>query len=336
MTKPDSLSVGDYVKGILAHDRIVLAQAITLIESQARRHEAPAQEVLRQILPLTGTARRVGISGSPGVGKSTFIEALGLYLIKKGHKLAVLTIDPSSIISGGSILGDKTRMEGLSREPNAFIRPSPTAGNPGGVARCTREAMLLCEVAGFDIIIVESVGVGQSEVTLRSMVDYLLLLLLPGAGDELQGIKKGIVEIADDILINKADGENKLAAEQARLYQQSALGCFMPVTEGWTPDASLCSAITGQGVAEAWQRVETFYSELEPKGVVAARRRKQMLDWLGDIIRDMLLRDFYHDPAVEKAWPAVRKAVLAGEKTAVQAANGLLAIHHDNLNSEKL
>lgn len=334
--KPQPLAVDDCVNGIFAGDRTILARAITLIESEAPADQEKAQEILRRILPRTGQSKRIGISGAPGVGKSTFIEALGCHLIGKGRKLAVLTIDPSSTISGGSILGDKTRMEQLSREANAFIRPSPGGGSPGGVARRTRETMLLCEAAGFDITIVETIGVGQSEVALRSMVDYFLLLLLPGAGDELQGIKKGIMEIADDILINKADGANRLAAQQACLEQGAALHCLAPATAGWRTGAALCSAKTGEGIPQVWERIERFYSELEPKGVIAERRRKQMLDWLSDLVRNALQREFYENRRVADALPGVRNAVLRGDMTAVQAAAALLAAHKNHSNNGNL
>ena len=322
--KSHALTLDEYVAGITSGNRTVLARAITLIESQARAHETQAQEILQRILPLTGKAKRVGISGVPGVGKSTFIEALGCHLIDDGHKVAALAIDPSSSISGGSILGDKTRMDRLCQEPNAFIRPSPASGVPGGVARRTRETMLLCEAAGFDTILVESVGVGQAEVALRSMVDFFLLLLLPGSGDELQGIKKGIMEVADAILINKADGETLLAAEQARIHQAAALHCLLPATAGWRTEVGLCSARTGAGIEEVWKRIESFYHEFEPKGVIAERRRQQMLDWLTDLVRDELQRNFYANPGVEKALPEVRDAVLQGKMTAPQAAATLL------------
>lgn len=322
--KARTLTVDDYVAGVLGQDRAVLARAITLIESDARADESKAQDILQRILPRSGNAKRVGISGVPGVGKSTFIEALGCHLIDKGRRVAVLAIDPSSTISGGSILGDKTRMDRLSREPNAFIRPSPTAGQGGGVARRTRETMFLCEAAGFDTILVESVGVGQSETTLRSMVDFFLLLLLPGAGDELQGIKKGITEIADGILINKADRENATAAVRARVEQEAAMRCLLPATPGWKTEVHLCSALTGAGVAGAWQRIEQFYEELEPKGVLTARRHQQTLDWLANLVHDALLRDFYEDPRVEQKLTDVRAAVLRGELTAVQGAAVLL------------
>ncbi len=331
MTKPKALTVNDYVNGIESGDRNILARAITLVESRKREDETMAQETLQRILPRTGKARRIGISGVPGVGKSTFIESLGCQLVEQGHKVAVLTIDPSSTISGGSILGDKTRMDRLSREANAFIRPSATGGNQGGVARRTREAMLLCEASGFDTIIVESIGVGQGETTLRSMVDYFLLLLLPGAGDELQGIKKGIMEIADDILINKADGENQMPARQARMEQQAALQCLRPATEGWRTEVNLCSARTGQGVTEAWQRVESFYGVMEPRGIIRARRSQQMLEWLEAIVADRLRRDFYDDPRVTQALPGLREALLGGELTAVQAAESLFAARNGEL-----
>jgi len=330
IAKPPTLSLDDYAAGILAANRSVLARAITLIESGAEADEAQAQKLLQRLLPHTGTSRRIGISGAPGVGKSTFVEAFGCYLVENGHAVAVLTIDPSSTISGGSILGDKTRMEKLSQHERAFIRPSPSGGNLGGVARRTRETMLLCEAAHFDIIIVESVGVGQSEVALRSMVDFFLLLLLPGGGDELQGIKKGITEIADAILINKADGENRRAAERARAEQAAALRCLAPATVGWKTEAALCSARTGDGVPEAWKNIDAFFNRLGPKGAIAARRRTQMLEWLTDLIRDGLLRDFYRNPKVEKVFPGIRKSVLHGEITAVQAAGALLAAHGES------
>jgi len=326
--RPRPLSGEDYVSGVLSGNRAVLARAITLVESDSRIQEAQAQEVLRQLLPHTGKAWRVGITGAPGVGKSTFIEALGCFLTGRGRKVAVLAVDPTSARSGGSILGDRTRMERLSQDPLAFIRPSPAGGNLGGVARRTRETMLLCEAAGFDIILVETVGVGQSELTLRSMVDFFLLLLLPGAGDELQAIKKGIVEMADGVLINKADGDNRGRAEQARLEQEAALHYAQPATPGWQPQVGLCSGLTGEGVARMWERVEQFYQELEPKGVIAERRHQQALDWLTDLVHDELRRRFHRDPRVLALLPEVRAALLRGETTAVCAARALLEAHH--------
>jgi LAO/AO transport system kinase len=318
-------TIDEYVAGVLSGDRGILARAVTLIESQSPLHEKKAQKVLQELLPRTGNANRIGITGAPGVGKSTFIEAFGCYLIQQGHSVAVLAIDPTSKLSGGSILGDKTRMENLSRESRAFIRPSPSGDSVGGVARRTRETMLLCEAAGFDVVIVESVGVGQSEVALRSMVDFFLLLLLPGAGDELQGIKRGIIEMADDILINKADGENRQQAEQARLEQQTSLSCLQPATPGWKTEAALCSARTGEGVPQVWQRIEKFFRELEPKGVIAKRRQEQAVDWLTDLIRDELQGRFNHHPRVQARFPEIRKSLLRGEITVVSAARILLA-----------
>jgi LAO/AO transport system kinase len=325
-----ALTVDDYTAGVLAGDRAMLSRAITLIESNTPLHEAQAQEILQRLLPHTGKARRIGITGVPGVGKSTFIESFGCFLVEKGHRLGVLTIDPTSARSGGSILGDKTRMDRLSRDPRAFIRPSPAGQNLGGVARRTRETMLLCEAAGFDTILVETVGVGQSEITLRSMVDFFLLLLLPGAGDELQGIKKGIVEMADLVLVNKADGENRLRAEQARLEQDAALHCLQPATPGWKTEVGLCSGLTGDGVPQIWDRIEQFYRELEPKGAIARRRQQQTLEWLADLIHDALRRQFDHDRAVKEHLPSVQGALLRGEITAVRAAKELLAVHNNS------
>jgi LAO/AO transport system kinase len=303
------------------------------VESNSRLHEAQAQEVLQQLLPHAGKAKRIGITGVPGVGKSTFIEAFGCFLVEQGRKVAVLTIDPSSARSGGSILGDKTRMERLSREPNAFIRPSPAGDNLGGVARRTRETMLLCEAAGFEVVLVESVGVGQSEIALRSMVDFYLVLLLPGAGDELQGIKRGILEMADLVLINKADGENRLRAEQARTEQDAALHYLQPATPGWKTEVSLCSALNGEGIPQSWERVERFYRELEPNGFIGERRQRQLLDWLSDMVYDELRRRFERDRRVIERMPTVQQALLNGELTAVRAAQMLLE-SYDQRSSE--
>ncbi len=318
------LSPDAYVSGVLAGDRGVLARAITLVESNSPLHEAQAQEVLQRLLPHTGKSKRIGITGVPGVGKSTFIETFGCFLADQGHILAVLTIDPTSKRSGGSILGDKTRMEKLSRDPRAFIRPSPAGDSLGGVARRTRETLLLCEAAGFDIVLVETVGVGQSETALRSMVDFFLLLLLPGAGDELQGIKKGIIEMADAVLINKADGDNRLRAQQARTEQENALHCLQPVTPGWTTGVALCSGLTGEGIPETWELIQRFFAKLEPGGVIAKRRQQQSLDWLSNLIHDELLRRFYRDQKVKAQLPALQQALLRGDTTAVSAARELL------------
>lgn len=327
LRRPRELSVGDYVQGVRAGDRGLLARAITLIESRSHQHEAKAQEVLQRLMPHTGQARRLGITGVPGAGKSTFIEAFGSMLADRGLKVAVLAIDPTSAKSGGSILGDKTRMERLSRNPNAFIRPSPAGESLGGVARRTRETMFVCEAAGFDVILIETVGVGQSEVTLRSMVDFFVLLLLAGAGDELQGIKKGIVEMADAVLINKADGENRQRAMQALAEQDAALHYLQPATPGWTTRAALASGLTGEGLSELWQQVDAFYAQLQPAGTIARRRKQQALDWLMNMIHDELRREFHEDPRVREKLPALQQAVLRGDITAVHAARDLLETH---------
>ncbi len=287
------LSVDEYVEGVLAGDRNVVAQAITLVESNALAHLEMSQEVLRRVLPETGKSIRIGITGVPGVGKSTFIEALGIYLCNQGHRVAVLAVDPSSKVTGGSILGDKTRMEDLSKDTRAFIRPSPSAGTLGGVTRKSRETILICEAAGFDVILVETVGVGQSETTVRSMVDFFLLLMLAGAGDELQGIKKGIMELADSLLINKADGDNKPRAKAARLEYNRALHYLAPATEGWETHAYTSSALTGEGIPELWGVVEDFRKKTADSGVLEKRRRAQTLDWVYSMVEEHLRSSFF-------------------------------------------
>ena len=269
------------------------------------------------------------------MGKSTFIENFGCLLVNGGHRVAVLTIDPTSARSHGSILGDKTRMEKLCQSPQAFIRPSPSGEQLGGVARRTRETMLLCEAAGFDVVIVESVGVGQTEIALRSMTDFFLLLLLPGAGDELQGIKKGIVEMADLVAINKADGDNRLRAELTAQDQAAALHYLQPATPGWRTEAVLCAGRDGMGVPEIWEKIESFYAELGPRGVIAQRRQQQSLAWLSDLVEDELKRRFYRNPRVAAQLEDIRRALVEGEITAVNAARALLAAAElpDALNS---
>ncbi|HOU41260.1 MAG TPA: methylmalonyl Co-A mutase-associated GTPase MeaB [Promineifilum sp.] len=320
------LSIDDYVAGVLSGDRAVLARAITLIESNAPTHFETAQEVLRRLLPHSGNALRVGITGVPGAGKSTLIEALGLALIAAGHRVAVLAIDPSSSLTRGSILGDKTRMEGLSRVAEAFIRPSATGGVLGGVARKTRETMLVCEAAGFDVILIETVGAGQNEVTVRSMVDFFLLVLIPGGGDELQGIKKGVVELADAIAINKADGDNRVRAEAARAEYNRALHYLTPATDSWHARAYTCSAETGEGVANLWAVVERFRERTTESGAFAARRRAQAREWLHTLLDEQLRAAFYDRPAVRAALPPMEAAVMAGELSATAAARQLLAL----------
>ncbi len=318
------LDIDDYVEGVLAGDRTILGRTITLIESNASHHLETAQAVVKRLLPHTEKSIRVGITGVPGVGKSTFIDTFGSYLIEQGHKVAVLAVDPTSSVTRGSILGDKTRMEQLSREPNAFIRPSPTGGTLGGVARKSRETMLVCEAAGFDVILVETVGVGQSETMVRSMVDFFLLLMLTGAGDELQGIKKGIMELADALLINKADGDNLNRARSARADYNQALHYLAPATEGWQTKAYTCSALTGAGIAEIWEVIEEFREETTKSGFFEQRRQEQALDWMYTMVEQQLRRHFFNHPAVTAQLPALKQAVVNGTTTATAAVKSLL------------
>jgi LAO/AO transport system kinase len=318
------LSVDDYVQGVLGGDRTILARAITLVESNSLAHIELAQEVLKQLLPYTRQSRRIGITGVPGVGKSTFIEALGCDLCDRGHRVAVLAIDPSSSVTRGSILGDKTRMEHLARKSESFIRPSPSGGTLGGVTRKSRETILICEAGGFDVILIETVGVGQNEVTVRSMVDFVLLLMIAGAGDELQGIKKGVIELADAILINKADGDNKMRAEAARLEYTRALHYLPSVTEGWRTQAYICSSVTGEGISEIWDVIEEFYNITIESGVFASRRRSQIKDWLHAMVEEDLRIRFYNHPGVLSILPWIEQSVLERSMPVTAAAKELL------------
>ncbi len=324
MTKRPSLTVSDYVEGVRNNDRTILAKTITLIESSSPKHTEQAAKVLKELMPHSGRSIRIGITGIPGVGKSTFIECLGSMLTKLEHKVAVMAVDPSSALSGGSILGDKTRMEKLSVDPNAFIRPSPSGGTLGGVTRKTREAIIVCEAAGYDIILIETVGVGQSEIAVRSMVDFFLLLMLTGAGDDLQGIKRGIMELADLLVVNKADGENRLAAETLAGEFNKFLHYLMPATEGWTTEATACSSTTGVGVKEVWNLIESFKTKMQASGKYDNRRREQAKDWMNAMIEDRLLADFNSNKAVKKLLPEIEAAVLAGELSPTIAAKRLI------------
>jgi LAO/AO transport system kinase len=310
--------------GVRTGDIRALAKAITLIESRNPDHSRAATTLLDELLPNSGQSIRVGISGVPGVGKSTLIEALGLMLIDQGHRIAILAVDPSSQLTGGSILGDKTRMELLSREKNAFIRPSPSGDNLGGVARKTRETMLLCEAAGYDVIIVETVGVGQSEITVASMVDFFLLLQLSNAGDELQGIKKGVMEIADAILINKAEGENRPGAELARRQYENALHLLRPKSKNWQVPALLCSALHNEGIREIWQTIERFAATMRHSGEFAEKRRLQANDWMWTLVTNELKDLFLRDKNVAALLPQVQAGVGQGITTPSAAARRLL------------
>jgi LAO/AO transport system kinase len=316
-------NIEELYAGVLAGERIHLARAITLIESNAEHHFRKGQELLQRLLPHSGKALRIGITGVPGAGKSTFIEAFGTFLANQGMKVAVLAVDPSSSITGGSILGDKTRMEQLSRNPRAFIRPSPSSGKLGGVHRKTRETMLLCEAAGFDVILVETVGVGQSEVIVREMVDFFMLLVLTGAGDELQGMKKGIMELADGVFVNKADGENKRNAEKTKREYNQVLHFLQPATKGWATKAHTCSALFNEGIENVWSVVKTFEETTKQSGIFQERRRTQTKEWMRAMIIDQLQTDFFYHPVVKELLPKFENEVIAGSKTVTSAVESL-------------
>lgn len=312
------------IKGVSEGDRKTLSQAITLIESNAPKDFDKAQRVLQSLLPRTGKALRIGISGVPGAGKSTFIEAFGQMLCKQGYKVAVLAVDPTSSITGGSILGDKTRMQMLSREPNCFIRPSPAKGTLGGVARKSRETMLLCEAAGCDVILVETVGVGQSEITVRSMVDFFMLVVLTGAGDDLQGIKKGIMEVADAIVVNKADGDNLPKAIVTQGEYERMIEFIRPATEGWKTHAYRCSALTGDGLLELWAVMRKFEKMTKESGAFARRRKSQTVSWVNSMIDEHLHNLFFEDPMIKGRLPAVMEAAVNGVVSPSQAVTELI------------
>lgn len=318
------MSVEEYVEGVKKGDRMILAKAITLIESNAPRDFDKAQRVLQALLPRTGHSLRIGITGVPGAGKSTFIEAFGQLLCRQGYKVAVLAVDPTSSITGGSILGDKTRMQKLSRESNCFIRPSPSGGTLGGVARKSREIMMLCEAAGCDVILVETVGVGQSETTVRSMVDFFMLVVLTGAGDDLQGIKKGIMELADAIVVNKADGDNLERAKVTQGEYERMVEFIRPATEGWKTHAYRCSALKKTGLLELWAVMREFEKVTKQSGAFENRRQRQIIAWVKTMIDEHLHNLFYEDPVIKGRLPEVRAAVLAGVVSPSQAVAELI------------
>ncbi|MBU1821437.1 MAG: methylmalonyl Co-A mutase-associated GTPase MeaB [Bacteroidetes bacterium] len=320
------LTVDTYVTGILNRDRVILSRAITLVESRLPSDRQLAEEVLDRVLPATGKALRVGITGVPGVGKSTFIEAFGQHITAQGTSLAVLTVDPTSQRSGGSILGDKTRMETLSHNPLAYIRPSAAGTSLGGVAHRTREAMLLCEAAGFEIILIETVGVGQSETLVRSMTDFFLLLMLAGAGDELQGIKKGIMEMADAIAITKADGPNQPLAQRAVGEFQNALHLFRAADSAWTTPVVTCSALEGEGIADILHLIRSYEELTRWNGYFEKNRRSQNLDWMRNYIRHELEERFLNHPAVREQWETTGQTVERGEELPLAAGRRLLRL----------
>ena len=319
-------SIDEYVEGVAKGDRMILSKAITLIESNAPKDFDKAQRVLQALLPRTGHALRIGITGVPGAGKSSFIESFGTMLCQQGYKVAALAVDPTSTITGGSILGDKTRMQNLSREPNCFIRPSPSKGTLGGVTRKSRETMLLCEAAGYDVILVETVGVGQSETTVRDMVDFFMLVVLTGAGDDLQGIKKGIMELADAIVVNKADGDNLERAKVTQGEYERMVEFIRPATEGWQTHAYRCSALKKTGLLELWAVMREFEKVTKKSGVFENRRQRQTLSWVRSMIEEHLHNLFFEDPIIKSRLPEVRAAVLTGVVSPSQAVTELIRV----------
>jgi len=321
---PDGL-----VDGVVAGDRTAIGRALTLVESQRAEDRAVAAELLASLMHRSGSAHRVGVTGVPGVGKSTFIDALGTSLTGAGRRVAVLAVDPTSTLSGGSILGDKTRMPRLANDDSAFVRPSPSTGTLGGVTRTTRESMVVLEAAGHDVVLVETVGIGQSETAVASMVDFFLVLMLPGAGDELQGIKKGVLELADMIAVNKADGDNEARAREAVRDYSSALRLIRPASPDWTPPVMSCSGLTGEGLSELWERVEDHRRALTASGGWDEQRRAQQLSWMWSTVEDRLVAAMRADPAVHEVLAEAERSVLDGEATPVAAAEQLVQIHLD-------
>jgi len=325
------LSQDQYLDGIKNGDKIILSQAITLAESALTSDRKMADELIAKLLPETGNSMRIGITGIPGVGKSTFIETLGKHITAEGFKLAVLAVDPTSKKTKGSILGDKTRMESLANNPDAFIRPSPTKESLGGVSSNTRETMLLCEAAGYNVIFIETVGVGQSEVMVKEMVDFFLLLMLAGAGDELQGIKKGIMEMADAVVITKADGDNIKRTQQAQSQFQTALHLFAPSSPGWTTKVLTCSSLNGEGLTEIWELIGEYQQTMKKIGYFEENRKLQKVNWLHHEIKSRLENNFYNHPLTSMNLASIEKKVISGEISATQAAKKLLSA----INNEK-
>ena len=328
MNRASALAADDIaplVCGILAGERAVLARAITLIESRRPDHQRSAHQLVQSLLPHTGTARRIGITGAPGVGKSTTIDALGSHLTGLSHKVAVLAVDPSSVRTGGSILADKTRMARLAADPHAFIRPSPAAGTLGGVAAKTRESMLICEAAGYDVILIETVGAGQSETAVADMTDFFLALMLPGAGDELQGLKKGLIELADMIAINKADGDNLARAKAAAAEYGAALHILTPRLAEWQPPVVTYSAHTGAGVAQLWDHILDHRRRLMATGAFAARRREQQVKWMWALLDDRLRTRLACDPKLKARLPRLERAVADGTLSPALAVDDIVA-----------
>ncbi|HEY6833226.1 MAG TPA: methylmalonyl Co-A mutase-associated GTPase MeaB [Pseudolabrys sp.] len=326
MSRDDSKTIAPLAAGIRAGDRATLARAITLIESKRADHRGDAHRLVQELLPLTGKAVRLGITGAPGAGKSTTIDALGTYLTGLGHKVAVLAVDPSSTRTGGSILGDKTRMARLASDPNAFIRPSPSSGTLGGVAAKTRETMLVCEAAGYDVILVETVGVGQSETAVADMTDFFLVLMVAGAGDELQGIKKGIVELADMIAVSKADGDNIRRARAAAGEYKAALHILAPRSPTWSPPVVTYSALTGDGVAELWAQVLAHKEKMTASGELAGRRREQQVKWMWTMLEERLTARLRGDPSVRAKLKAAEAQVATGKLAPTLAVEEIAAL----------
>ena len=326
---PRTIDIDEYAKGVLEGSRTTLARAITLVESSRADHRELAQKLLIELLPHSGRAHRVGITGVPGVGKSTFIESLGTMLTAAGHRVAVLAVDPSSSRSGGSILGDKTRMGKLAADPAAFVRPSPTAGTLGGVARATRETIVLMEAAGFDVVLIETVGVGQSEITVAAMVDCFLMLTLARTGDQLQGIKKGVLELADIVAVNKADGPHEGEARKAARELRGALRLLTPSSSSWTPPVLTCSGLNNTGLDALWEQVEQHHAVLSETGELAEKRSRQQVDWTWSLVRDQLLSELTQHPGVQAVVDDVETKVRTGELTPTLAAGHILNTFHN-------